>query len=143
MNIFEETYRKEQEMVRQFDATDDEEERETIREAHERLMKGISEKGNIACIVWRAFETAKERGNEYIDFSEVIADSDVRGLLRCLRENGIKRFTFSSTWSSAVLTAWYFTQEGCSLEGMVEINGLEKLFSEEREKIPGYLFRVN
>ena len=26
MNIFEETYRKEQEMVRQFDATDDEEE---------------------------------------------------------------------------------------------------------------------
>lgn len=52
MNIFEETYRKEQEMVRQFDATDDEEERETIREAHERLMEGISEKGNIACIVW-------------------------------------------------------------------------------------------
>ena len=143
MNIFEETYRKEQEMVRQFDATDDEEERETIREAHERLMEGISEKGNIACIVWRAFETAKERGNEYIDFSEVITDSDVRGLLRCLRENGIKRFTFSSTWSSTVLTAWYFTQEGCSLEGMVEINGLEKLFSEEREKIPGYLFRVN
>ena len=141
MNIFEETYRKEQEMVRQFDATDDEEERETIREAHERLMEGISEKGNIACIVWRAFETAKERGNEYIDFSEVITDSDVRGLLRCLRENGIKRFTFSST--CAVLTAWYFTQEGCSLEGMVEINGLEKLFSEEREKIPGYLFRVN
>ena len=39
MNIFEETYRKEQEMVRQFDATDDEEERETIREAHERLME--------------------------------------------------------------------------------------------------------
>jgi glucose-6-phosphate-specific signal transduction histidine kinase len=143
MNIFEKTYRKEQEMVRQFDATDDEEEKETIREAHERLMEGISEKGNIACIVWRAFETAKERGNEYIDFSEVIADSDVRGLLRCLRENGIERFTFSSTWSSAVLTAWYFAQEGCSLEGMVEINGLEKLFSEEREKIPGYLFRVN
>src|SRR5699024_5156952 len=143
MNIFEETYRKEQEMVRQFDATDDEEERETIREAHERLMEGISEKGNIACIVWRAFETAKERGNEYIDFSEVITDSDVRGLLRCLRENGIKRFTFSYTWSSAVLTAWYFNHEGCSLEGMVEINGLEKLFSEERENIPGYLFRVS
>ena len=32
MNIFEETYRKEQEMVRQFDATDDEEEEEEPEE---------------------------------------------------------------------------------------------------------------
>ena len=89
-------------------------------------------------------EDAAERGNEYIDLHDVVWDKDVEALIASLRENGIEYFTFSSTWSSAVETAWLFTENGCTLEGLVKINGQSKAFgNEEYEKIPAYLFAVH
>ena len=60
-----------------------------------------------------------------------------------MRENGIERFTFSSGWTDAVETAWLFQKAGCVLEGLVEINKCNLTpFTDECEKIHGYLFRV-
>ena len=64
-------------------------------------------------------------------------------LIASFREYGVEAFTFSSGWSSATESAWAFLQNGCTLAGMVEINGKHKAFgSNEYEKRPAFLFRV-
>ena len=62
---------------------------------------------------------------------------------KILRKAGVKMFTFSSTWSSTVETAWLFLQNGCKLEGMAEINGTCQAFmSDEYERVPAYVFSI-
>ena len=91
-----------------------------------------------------AFTASTKTGNEHLDISEVVWDKDVESLINCLRENGIERFTFSSTWSSAVETAWLFQKAGCTLSGLIEINSQHKAFmSDEYEKAHGYLFSID
>ena len=64
-------------------------------------------------------------------------------LIERLRKAGIKKFTFSSTWSSTVQTAWLFLQNGCKVEGMAEINGPSTAFmSDEYERVPAYVFSI-
>ncbi len=117
---------------------------EKARSAYRKLREAIEEKGESYCRLYRAYKDAMERGNEAIDFNEAIWDKEVEGLVASLREYGIETFTFSSTWSSAVKTAWLFKENGCSLEGLVEINGTSLDESGNGyEKEPAYLFRVN
>ena len=67
-----------------------------------------------------------------------------KALVACMKECGIEAFTFSSTWSSAVETAWLFQKAGCILAGLIEINSQHKAFmSDEYEKAHGYLFKLN
>lgn len=116
---------------------------EAARAAHHALMAVIESRGEGYAKVFQLYENAMERGNEYIDLRDVIWDKDIEGLINSLRESGIEHFTFSSTWSSAVETAWLFTQNGCVLEGLVEINGpCTGIFTEEYEKVHGYLFAI-
>ena len=142
-NIFTETYNKIEEIKIQFDAAATEEEKESLRAEYHETMKGIEEQGATAMRIWREYEKALENGNERLDLNDCIWDKDVKNLIDCIRENGITEFTFSSGWSGAVDTAWLFQQNGCILAGLIEINGGEKAFSEEREKLHAYLFKVN
>ena len=142
-NIFTETYNKIEELKIQFDAATTEEEKESLRAKYHETMKGIEEQGSTAMQIWREYEKALENGNERLDLNDCIWDKDVKNLIDCIRENGITEFTFSSSWSGAVDTAWLFQQNGCILAGLVEINGGEKTFSEECEKLHAYLFKVN
>lgn len=145
-NNFAEEYAQEQECRRQFDAAEaagNTEGQEKARDAYQRLEARIFEKGDAYGRTYRLYREAKERGNEYIDLNEVIWDDKVAPLIGSLREYGIEKFTFSSGWSSAVETAWLFIQNGCHLEGIVEINGSHKAFmSDEYEKAHGYLFTI-
>ena len=60
-----------------------------------------------------------------------------------MREYGIEAFAFSSSWTQALESAWLFTQNGCTLEGMVEINDRCKaILSDEYEKRHALMFRV-
>ncbi|MEY8390475.1 hypothetical protein AALA98_03740 [Lachnospiraceae bacterium 45-W7] len=116
---------------------------EAARESYRKLSERIEGRGESYTKVYRLYEEAVERGNEYIDLRDVIWDKDVEGLISSLRENGIEHFTFSSTWSDAVETAWLFAQNGCVLEGLVEINGPCKgICTDEYEKVHGYLFAI-
>ncbi|WP_419091400.1 DUF7698 family protein, partial [Waltera sp.] len=89
---------------------------EAARNAYHELEKQIAAKGNAYARIYRLYSKAQERGNRYIDLNDTIWDEQVKPLIGSLREYGIEKFTFSSTWSSAVETAWLFTQNGCRLE---------------------------
>lgn len=141
-NIFETAYAQVQELKKAYDAATEEARKEKIRADHAGLMKRIEEMGTAACRIWREYETARDNGNTRLDISEAVWDKDVKELISCMRENGIREFTFSSTWSSAVETAWLFTKNGCELGGLVEVNGSVSHLTREREKKHGYLFKV-
>lgn len=114
------------------------------RENHAALTAEIEAQGKSYAKVYRLYEEARDRGNEYIDIKEANEYTDEAKLIEMLRECGIERFTFSSTWSSAVKSAWEFTQNGCTLEGITEINSQYKAFmSDEYEKAPAYVFKIN
>lgn len=117
---------------------------EAARKSYQQLSERIENRGKSYARVYRLYEDAVERDNEYIDLYNVIWEKDVAALIQSLRENGVEHFTFSSTWSSAVEIAWLFTQNGCTLEGLVEINGPHtNAFTGEREKVHGYLFAIH
>ncbi len=142
-NIFEETYTQIAELKKAYDAAKDEDGREKIRAAYRDLMKPLEELGSAAGRLWREYEISRDNGNSLLDISDVVWEKDAESLISCMRRIGIEQFTFSSGWSSAVETAWLFKQNGCELEGLVEINGSMNFFEEKREKKHGYLFRVN
>jgi hypothetical protein len=82
----------------------------------------LKELGNATCRLFKEYEVYRDSGNEHLDIREVLWDKDVADLVTAKRENGIEHFTFSSTWSSTVETARLFQQNGCKLEGLIEIN---------------------
>ncbi len=145
-NIFAETYAQVQELKKRYNAAKDmgdEAGMQAARDAYNLLMDGIGTSGESSVQIYRLYEEAHDCGNKYIDFNEVVWDKDVAGMVAALRENGITHFTFSSGWSGAVDTAWLFTQNGCRLEGLVEINSPHKAFgSDEYEKAHGYLLSI-
>ena len=141
-NIFEEIYQQETELKKQYDAADDAG-KDSIRAEHKALMEHIASLGGAAPRIWREYEKARENGNELLDINDVVWDKDVESLISCMREHGIEKFTFSSSWSSAVETAWLFQKAGCKLEGLVEINSQHKaIMSDKYEKAHGYLFSI-
>ncbi len=143
-NNFAEDYRIYKTYEAEYDAAKDEAGKEAARQKVQELFAQIDAKGEGYVRIYKLYESAQERGNAYIDLNDCIWDKDVEGLIDSLRKNGIDHFTFSSTWSSAVETAWLFLQNGCTLEGLVEINSQYKIFaSDEYEKAHGYLFKVN
>jgi hypothetical protein len=71
-----------------------------------------------------------------------LGDIDVYPLVGCFRDFGVEHFTFSSTWSSAVKTAWLFKMNGCEVEGLVEVNGNTNYMTGKHEKMPAYKFAV-
>ena len=116
---------------------------EEARRSHGEHLITLMEQGDDYRMLFDLYESMKERGNERIDIDEPHLYRDVERLLSILRENEIERFTFSSTWSSAVKTAWELTQKGCILEGMTEINSkFTNLYHGGYERIPAYVFRI-
>lgn len=144
MNIFEEAYRGIQEAKKAYAAATNTAERDAARAIYKQATAKLDGLSNTEQRIWNAYETAKDCGNEYIDLNDTIRDDAVEGLVACMKKYGIEAFTFSSTWSSAVETAWLFQKAGCTLSGLIEINSQHKAFmSDEYEKAHGYLFKLN
>ena len=144
MNIFEETYRGIQEAKKAYDAAVDEEGQDAARALYKKASEKLDGLSKTELRIWRDYEISKDCGNEYLDINDMVNDEAVEDLIACMREYGIEAFTFSSTWSSAVETAWLFQKAGCTLAGLIEINSHHKAFmSDEYEKAHGYLFTVN
>lgn len=143
-NHFAEDYKIYEELKRRYSAATTADERDAVRKAHSTWYTDMVEtKGQEYEDFYRIYSEAQERGNEYFDISEPFQYSEPKKLVDTLRELGVERFTFSSTWSRAVETAWEFVQAGCTMEGMVRINGFYMTTPEEYEKKPAYLFKVN
>ena len=147
LELMKKYYEQDQEIRRAYDAASEsgnEEGKIAAREAHHEWTEKVTAEGEDFCRVFRLYENAQKRGNEHIDLNDVIWDKDVPAMIDRLRKAGIKTFTFSSTWSGTVSTAWLFLQNGCKLEGMTEINGKCLAFmSEEYERVPAYVFSID
>ena len=144
MNIFEEAYRGIQEAKKAYAAATNTAEQDVARAIYKQATAKLDGLSNTEKRIWSAYETAKNCSNEYLDLNDIISDDAVEDLVACMKKYGIDAFTFSSTWSHAVETAWLFQKAGCALAGIVEINSQHKAFmSDEYEKAHGYLFKVN
>lgn len=116
---------------------------EAARARHEELCKEARDYGKDFCFMLRLYTEMKERGNELIDLNRV-DDNQAEEVIAILNKFGIKKFTFSSTWSSTITAAWEISQHGCTLEGMIQINSEYPEFrSNERKKIPALVFSIN
>lgn len=144
MNIFEEAYRGIQEAKKAYTAADNTAEQDAARALYKQATAKLDGLSSTEKRIWSAYETARDCGNEYLDLNDTIRDDAVEDLVACMKEYGIEAFTFSSTWSGAVETAWLFQKAGCTLAGLIEINSQQKAFmSDEYEKAHGYLFKLN
>lgn len=147
MNEILEFYKRDREIHEAFQAgkkAEDYEACDAAREKHLAWEAEIEAKGKEFCWAYRLFEDQQERGNAYIDLHDTMQDAHIPVYIETLRKLGFKNFTFSSTWSSAVETAWIFTTCGCSLMGLIEINSQYKDFKGEGyEKAHGYLFSID
>lgn len=143
MKIFEKDYADYEKIRMAYDHADNGEEKDAAGAEYEAWSDRITARGQDYGRFFRSYMDAKNAGNRYIDLHDTISEEQADRLVASFREFGVERFTFSSGWSSAVSIAWQFIQDGCSLEGMVEINSQHtKFLSDEHEKIPAYLFKV-
>lgn len=141
-NIFEEAYQKELQAIAAFDAAKNDEEKEKARELHNETFGQIGTLGEFAVQIWREYENSREHGNLNLDLSEIVWDHQVPEIVACMKANGIASFTFSGTYTEAIRTAWLFQQEGCVLEGFVEINSRYTDAYGDSLKVPALQFRV-
>lgn len=145
-NTFEAAYQQELKIRAAYDAAEaagSEEGKEAARTSIHELWDGIEAQGAAYSRIYREYKNSRDKGNEYLDLHDVIWDKDVESLITCMRKTGIQLFTFSSGWSSAVETAWLFQENGCKLEGLIQINGDEDTWNDgEYKKAPAYLFSI-
>lgn len=139
-NIFEETYNTIEEAKKAYKEATTEGEREAAREAAKEAEDKIDAMGDIAWNIWRAYEHSRESENEILNFDDIIWDRDVEALTTCMRENGIKAFTYSCRATDAVETLWLFKEAGCTIGEMVEVNLRKDFFGNGYEK--GHAFRM-
>ena len=147
LELMKKYYEQVQEIKTAYDAADEQGDKagkDAARERYHQWKDTVVSEGEDFWRVFQMYEYAQDRGNEHIDLHDVIWDKDVAPLIDRLRKAGIKMFTFSSTWSSAVETAWLFVQNGCKLEGLTEIAGTTTAFmSDEYGRVPAYVFSIN
>ena len=139
-NIFEETYKAIAEAKKAYKEATTAEERDAAREAGKTAENRIDEKGDIAWKIWRAYEKSRDNENEILDFDDIIWDRDVEALTACMKENGIKAFTYSCRATDAVETLWLFKEAGCTIGEMVEVNLRKDFYGKGYEK--GHAFRM-
>lgn len=144
--LFAETYAKDQEIEARYDDAELKNDQTTMEQAradHFALEASIQAQSKPFELLYILYAAAMKVGNQYIDISEPHEYRDAKELIDSFREYGVEAFTFSSGWSSAAGSAWAFLENGCTLAGMVEINGPHKAFgSDTYEKRPAFLFRV-
>ena len=84
---------------------------------------GSFEEWGINPTLFWAYRNSITAGNDQIDFSETIWDTDIEAITRTLKENGISEFTISSTFSSLIPTLAEFAKHGFQMAGLTEVRG--------------------
>lgn len=139
-NIFEEAYITIDEAQKAYEAATTTEEQEAARETAQKTQDQIIKMGDIACKIWRAYRKSKDNENEILDFDDIIWDQEIEAITACIKENGIKAFTYSCRSSDAIETLWLFKEAGCKIGEMVEVNLRKDLWGKGYEK--GHAFKM-
>ena len=140
-NIFEETYSTVREAKNAYEKAATAEGRDAPREPARAAEDRIAELGDIARAIYRAYEKSKDNENGILNFDDAIWDRDVEPLAACMKENGIKEFTYSCRATDAVETLWLFKEAGCTIGEMVEVNLRKDFWGKGYEK--GHAFRMS
>ena len=141
MNIFEETYEAMEAARKAYAEATTDEGQDAAEKAYGEAKDRMAAKGDIACKIWRAYEKSRDNENEILDFNDIIWDRDVEALTTCMRENGIKAFTYSCQATDAIETLGLFKQAGCIIGETVEINLRKDLWGKGYEK--GHAFKMS
>ncbi len=139
----ESTYCTVKKLEQSFRASDDENKRQEIRQEVGKVINDLIAGDDTLRLVWREYKESINNGNEYINFPELIKKRQVEDYVECMQKQGLTHFTVSSTWSNAVEIAWCFQQEGCELQGMVEVIECVGYLINDFEKRPAFLFKIN
>ena len=125
------------------EAAKDEAGQEKARADYRAWADGIEAKGRDYADTFRIYKDSRDNGNPRLDISEPHHVRNIPELVKNLRDHGVTEFTYSSTWSSAIEASWEFLRNGCRLAGMTEVfTHCTKIFSDEHETVPAYLFRI-
>lgn len=90
-----------------------------------------------------AYRDSQEAEAEFLDFSDVIWDTDIEPILADCKKYGITEFTISSTFSGLLDTIALFIKLGCKMEGLVYVNSRHiDIFTRERKILPALKFSV-
>jgi hypothetical protein len=104
--------------------------------------RSIKELGINDTLYW-AYKNSQDAKNEYIDFNDVIWDTDIEPIIDFCKEAGIDHITISSAFSSLTTTVWEMTKLGCTIEGMTEVNSVHTNWrTGERDRIPAFRIRI-
>ena len=92
-------------------------------------------------IFW-AYRKSQKAGNDLIDFSDVIWDTEVKPITETLDANGITEFTISCQFSGLIKTLVLFEQYGFKVASTTEVNAeyLDWLTG-ENARIPALLMK--
>lgn len=142
MEMLERFYERHEELERKLDAAENDGNTRAIeacQKGHQELLEEVRAEGETFGDMMRLYSEMKQQGNSRLDLSGTYRKPEE--VIRIFREFGVKEFTFSSTWSSAIQVSWAFTQLGCTLKGMTEVHGTKRDFQTgEYEKVPAFLF---
>ena len=139
-NIFEETYTKIQQLKTAYDNATTDAEREEARKEYKIITDTFKAKSKYVNRIMMDYEVSRDNGNEILNFDGIIWDDDVEAITACMKENGIKAFTYSCRATDAVETLWLFKQAGCTIGEMVEVNLRKDFYGKDYEK--GHAFRM-
>lgn len=142
-NIFEETYNTIQEAKEAYKAATTAEQQDAEEEKAKAAENRIGELGDAGWKIWRAYERSKDNGNEILDFNDIIWDREVEPLTRCMKENGIRNFTYSCSATDAVETLWLFKEAGCTIGDMVEVNLRPNMWGKGYETAHAFRMSIN
>ena len=91
-----------------------------------------------------AYFAALRNGNDRIDFSGALHESDTEAILADCRRFGVTEITVSSTWSGVVERVAVFIDSGWRLDGMVKVKGDSVDYrTGERITVPALLLRYD
>ena len=137
-------YERHEELERKLDAAENDGNTRAIeacQKGHQELLEEVRAEGEAFGDMMRLYSEMKQQGNSRLDLSGTYRKPEE--VIKIFRDFGVKEFTFSSTWSSAIQVSWAFTQLGCTLKGMTEVHGTKRDFQTgEYEKVPAFLFSL-
>ena len=143
-NTFEKAYQEYKTFDKAFDEAEermDELGKEEARYAYEEWKALYHKEGSVFVAIYSEYEESRDNGNEDLNFHNYIDKTG--SCIACLKENGVKRFTFSSGWTGAIGNAWELQKAGCRMVGMKEVKGRTDPWSGKQEILPALVFEIN
>jgi len=86
-----------------------------------KTVKAFEGRSDLNRTLISAYKKAKETGNRYLDFYDVVWDCDIEAIVDECRKAGVDFITISSSQSGMMETLVKFQQLGCKLEMIVQV----------------------